>query len=165
MPYRTVLKRGIVVEEAPAFNLPFKSTVALRAENGAVDTASVLKWVHKFIEFTNDLRCKNRKVLLIYDGYRSHPSLEVLKLFLLNNIIVYALLAHMSGKTQPLDTVLFSVFKQSLNRNIRNVTLSEEQRELNMFVTCALLSRAHEKSFTPSNMLVFVGRGLACGCH
>ena len=152
MPYRTVLKGGIVVEETPACNLPFKSTVALRAENGAVDTANFVKWAHTFVEFTNDLRCNNRKVLLIYDGYRSHLSLQVLELFHLNDIIVYALPAHTSGKTQPLDTVLFSVFKQSLNRIINNITLSEEQRELNMFDICALLSRAYEESFTPSNI-------------
>lgn len=50
-----------------------------------------------------DLTEGDRKVILLYDGYRSHMSLAVLELFRKKCFIAYALPAPTSGTTQPLD--------------------------------------------------------------
>lgn len=60
-------------------------------------------WANKFVEFVADLTANNRKLLLIYDGYRAHLSLEVVEIFANNNIAMYALRAHTSGNTQPIQ--------------------------------------------------------------
>ena len=44
----------------------------------------------------------------MYDGYRSHMSLQVLTTFELGGIFVFALPAHTSGSTQPPDISVFS---------------------------------------------------------
>ena len=49
LPYRTVARGGIDVEETAACNLPYKSRLALRANNGPVDTEHFMKWAQKFV--------------------------------------------------------------------------------------------------------------------
>lgn len=77
-------------------------------------------------------------MILIYDGYKSHMSLQVLELFSQNKIIVYDLPAHTSGNPQPLDVVAFSVFKSSLNYAL-NAAISKERMISGtdlLFATC-----------------------------
>ena len=80
-----------------------------------MDIHNVLNWGFAFVESVKDLAASKRKLLLIYDAYRSHITLNVLDLFHSNNVIVYALPAHTSRKTEPLDVVMFSPFKKALN--------------------------------------------------
>ena len=68
---------------------------------------NILEWCDYFIANVKDLTRGGRKVLLILDGYRSHMSLAALETLDFNNAIVYALPAHTSGKTQPLDATIF----------------------------------------------------------
>ena len=106
VPFRTVLRAGRIVDETPISNLPLRSTVALRQENGGVDTQNFRNWANKFVLFVAELTANDRKVLLIYDGYRAHLSVEVLEIFANNNIVVYALPAHTSEKTPGYSSVL-----------------------------------------------------------
>ena len=53
---------------------------------------------------------KNRKVLLVLDGYRSHMTYQALRILRNGGVIVYALPAHTSGYTQPLDVSVFGTF-------------------------------------------------------
>ena len=152
LPYRNVLCNGRVRTETPACNLPINSCLALRQENGGVDTVNFLHWAYSFVSFVGPLVANNRKVLLIYDGYRAHLSLDILELFYHNNIIVYALPAHTSGKLQPLDTVLFSVFKNSLNKACGRVSLVDQDKPLDIFDFCSLLREAYIDSFTVRNI-------------
>ena len=152
LPCRTVRVGNQTVDETPACKLPPGFTLALRTENGSVDTVNFLNWAYNFVDHVKHLRANNRKVLLIYDAYRAHISLEVLELFLSNNIIVYALPAHSSGKTQPLDTVLFSVFKTSLNTVLSNCAAVQCQNPFDLFDVCAILTEAYHMSFTVKNV-------------
>ena len=72
IPYRTGLRNGRVVYETPASRLPHKAAVALRAELGGVDSDNFANWACVFVESIQDLLKDGRKVLLVYDGYRSH---------------------------------------------------------------------------------------------
>lgn len=60
-------------------------------------------------------------------------SLRFLGLFKANNIVVYALPAHTSRKTQPLDVLGFSLFKVALNFAISTVLSANELDELDMY--------------------------------
>ena len=65
----------------------------MREENGGVDRYNFISWAQTFVLYVSDLTANNRRVLLVYDGYRSHLSLEVLELFRRNHIVVYVLSA------------------------------------------------------------------------
>lgn len=55
-----------------------------------------------------------RNILLTYNAYTENISLRLIDMFNKNGIIAYALPAHSSGKTEPLNFVLFIAFKQAL---------------------------------------------------
>ena len=94
-----------------------------------------------------------RKVLLILDGYRSHMSLAALETLDFNNVIVYALPAHTSGKTQPLDVTIFSPFKSVLNEAINLAIAKDEQNTWDTFAFCSMLRYAYKKSFSNGNII------------
>jgi len=162
MPYRTVLKNGVAVDDTPACNLPPRSCVALRLENGGVDSENFRNWALRFVTFVSDLTEGGRKVLLTYDAYRAHLSLEVLELFSANNIIVYAVPAHTSGKSQPLDVVLFSSFKNALNDVALRCTSPDITQKLGIFEFFSFFREAYAKSFTTTNIQAGFRRSGLC---
>lgn len=102
--------------------------VTVREEIGGVDSGNFYNWACDFVRDIVDLTAYGRKVLLIYDMSSTHMSLRVLELFLPKNVIVYALPAHTSVKTQQLDVVVFSPFKEALNAARRAVWQSHAMR-------------------------------------
>ena len=66
-----------------------------------MDKYNFLLWVRTFVEYTRDLRSDRRKILLVYDAYKFHISLEVLGVFKRYGIIIYALPAYTPGKHSP----------------------------------------------------------------
>ena len=79
----------------------------MRRDACCVNSECFYKWAKYFIEYVKDLTTGSRKLLLTFDGYPSHMSLKVMQLFYENGIVVYALHAHTSGRTQPCDVHLF----------------------------------------------------------
>ena len=123
-----------------------------REENGGIDTPRFLDWGYSFVKHVEPLPRGGRKVLPIYDGYRAHLSLAVLDLFHKNNIIVYVLPSQTSGKTQPLDVVLFSVFKNRLQDAITSCAAPGGGRHYDLFDLCALIRDAYYRTFTVHNV-------------
>ena len=152
VPYREVLQNGIVLPETPLSRLPRTSVLATREENGGVDKHNFLSWAYTFIDYTRDLRSGGRKILLVYDAYRSHISLEVLGVFKNHGIEIYAVPAHTSGKTQPLDVVVFSVFKNALNDAVSNCSGFKNERKLDLYDLCGILKQAYHVAFTRANI-------------
>lgn len=111
-----------------------------------------LSWAYTFVDYTRDLRSGGRKILLVYDAYRSHISLEVLGVFKNHGIEIYALPAHTSGKTQPLDVVPFSVLKNALNDTVSNCSGFIDERKLDLFDLCAIMKQAYDFAFTRANI-------------
>lgn len=101
-----------------------------------------------FVDSVLDLTAGVRKLLLTYNGYRSHMSLRVLELFDKNDIISYALLAHTSSKTQLLDVVLFRSFKTAFNESLYKISHFSHIDLLDTFDFCTLLNNAYNSTFT-----------------
>ena len=116
------------VVETYADSLPRRSIVTMGEEVGGVDSINVLNWAVQFLQDNKDLTVNNRKLILIYDGYRSHMSVPVLEILHKHNTIDYALPAHTSGKTQPLDFCAFSPFKAALNEAL-NMTVKKDAED------------------------------------
>ena len=90
--------------------------------------------------------------MLTYNEYTAHLSLEVLLLFRTNRIVVYALPANTSGKTQPLDLVAFSAYKRELNPAIARTVGTGMKAHVDMYEYCQILTTAYYKAFTHSNI-------------
>ena len=80
-------------------------------------------------------------------------SLQALELFHKAGIIVYALSAYTSGKTQPLDLVAFSVFKEKVKNAISNTAVPLHQHLLTLYQFCDCLRVAYRETFVPPNIV------------
>lgn len=87
--------------------LPRNSYTFFREAGGGIDKHNFIAWAEEFVNEVKDLTDGSRKVLLLYDGYRSHMSLKALSIFEKAGIIACAIPAHTSGTTKPLDVGLF----------------------------------------------------------
>ena len=143
---------GEEVIETFADCFPRKTTITARSDIAGVDKRNFLRWAHTFVEEVSDLTAGGRKVLLIYDGYRSHMSVSVLEVLRDGGVEVYVLPAHTSGATQPLDVSLFSPLKDVLNSLIASVARTDEQIVYGKFEFAKFISRAYELSFTPDKV-------------
>jgi len=152
LPFRNVVRAGEVVSETYHDHLPARAVVAMREELGGVDSSNFLAWARSFVEHVQYLVRGGRPILLIYDAYRSHMSLAVLELLLQNNIVVYALPAHTSGKTQPLDVVLFGIFKLTLRDLLVTLLSAEDYTKYNMYDFCRLPRHAYHEAFSRANI-------------
>lgn len=88
LPFREVRMHGQTRVETLSSHLPRVSVVAMRKEGGGVDGEVFYQWALHFTEHIKDLTTGGRHVLLIYDGYRSHMTLRVLKHLRDSNVVV-----------------------------------------------------------------------------
>ena len=86
----------------------------MHEEGGGIDSTNIIEWAQKFVLIVQDLTRNGRHILLVYDVYAAHMVYRVLEMFSSNRVVVYALPSYTSSKTEPLDTVVFSVFKREL---------------------------------------------------
>ncbi|XP_041458835.1 uncharacterized protein LOC121410667 [Lytechinus variegatus] len=68
-----------------------------------------------FTPFVDARREKGEKVILIYDGHKSHVPINVIKHAREHNIVLFLLPAHTSHFLQPLDVGVFSPLKSYYN--------------------------------------------------
>lgn len=143
---------GRSATETYADYLPRGSCLAVGKESGGFDAQMFLEWAKVFAKRLRDLTSNGRKVLIIYDSYATYMRIRVLEMFRANNILVYALPAHTSGKTQPLDDFAFAFFKRSLIDAIAKVQRANVLEELDMYAYCTLLTVAYYVTFTRENV-------------
>ena len=62
-----------------------------------------------FIEFSKEV--KERPLLLIYDGYFPHVSINVIKIAISEDITIMKFPPHVTYMLQPLDVTCFSPLK------------------------------------------------------
>jgi len=153
LPYREVLEHGHKQVQTYDDLLPRGSLIYMREEVGGVDSDAFLDWAKHFIIHVRDLTQNGRKVLLTFDGYRSHMSLRVLQLLHDNSVVVYALPAHTSGKTQPCDVQLFGAFKTRLNEVICEAADPFRISQFDTFDFCNFLRQSMDDTFTRQSIV------------
>ena len=92
--------------------------VATRKDVASVDKINFDEWARRITGDMNDLTANGRKLLLLYDGYRSHTCVQALELFK-KNIVAFALPAHASGVTKPLDLSVFNPGRRTIASYLR----------------------------------------------
>ena len=123
-----------------------------RQENGGIDTTRFMEWGYTFVDYFESLTANGQNVLLIHNGFQAHLSLSILELFERNTTIAYVSPALTSGKTQPLDVVLFSVFKDRLQDAVSSCAAPGSGQLYDVFDLCSMIRRAYEQSFNASNI-------------
>ena len=73
---------------------------------------------------------------------------------------MYAIPAHTSGKLQPCDAVLFSVFKAALNKALAATINANVQSQIDSFMFLAMLRYAYKEAATSASIRVSFRR---CG--
>ena len=153
LPFRQVVRDGITTTDSVADFLPSESLLACRRENGGVNNEIFYNWATHLVKHVQQHTPNGHKTLLSFSGYRSHMSLNSINYLHHNNVIVYALPAHTSGKTQPLDVVLFSPFKKYLRDSTDLVVSRDGIEKFDVFDFCGMLRHACEKSFSWKNSI------------
>ena len=124
----------------------------MREEGGRIDMRIFIRWAGLFLEEVRDLTLKDRKVLLLYEGYRSHMSYEALKILDIGNVIAFALPAHTSGTTQPLDVGIFGPYKGNINRRLLETCSTVDNTVYAVFDLPRILKEAYVLSFKVQNI-------------
>lgn len=81
-------------------------------------------------------------------------GLEVLQVLEHGGVIAYALPAHTSGTTQPLDVGLFGPFKSHVDNAINSISATglDSDKPYDCFDFLKLLTEAYNSAMTPSNV-------------
>ena len=161
LPYLIACRVRERVVETYANYLPRNSAAIMRQEVYGIDAVNFMNWARLFVEHVRDLTYGGRKILLIYNGCRSHMSLAVLEYLRSNEVEVYALPAHTSEFTQTCDSLLFSKFKGKLNRSLRVAAAGHKLNRYSCFDYCSMLREAHHHATTRSNIIASFEK---CSC-
>lgn len=110
----------------------------------------MLAWVDSYLAETKELR-RTGKALVIFDGYSSHLSLRVLLRLVEKNVIVYALPAHTSHLTQPLDVTVFGPMKEAVKSRVSAYvnSLANVLSKFIIYTVCELITEAYVLAATP----------------
>ena len=66
-------------------------------------------------------------ILILYDGHRSHFSLDLIEWAKTNNIILFVLPPHCSHILQPMDVGCFGPSKSNIGRNARHLPIAMDE--------------------------------------
>lgn len=126
LPYRVLLllPDGSETTESAASLLPPDSLLTTRPEIGGMDDRIFMLWCKNFVQRISYLTANGRRVLHVYDGHRSHMILRCLKTLKEGSVEAYAIPAHTSGTTQPLDISVFGPFKKAINEFLSQLSKS-----------------------------------------
>lgn len=155
LPYRVIKSdNGVEVTESLADCIPRHGYVTTRKDVAGIDKFSFHRWAERFVKEVEDLTRGGRKVLLIYDGYRSHMGIRALETLRSGGVIAYALPAHTSGTLQPLDVGTFRAFKDNLKNIVSELSSSEsgDMASYDTFDFLKMMKVAHEEAFTRANI-------------
>lgn len=108
--------------------LPQNALVLVREEVEAVHSSIFQRYAEFFVKDTEHLRKDYRKILLLYDGYRSYMNISAVETFADTGMIAYELPAHTNSTAQLLNCSVFASlkahFRQLVDRICRTNTRS-----------------------------------------
>lgn len=147
--YRTLVDG---VTQTPAEFLPHDTLVCYHNPAG-VNGPIMETWTASYLDQTKELRATG-KTMVIFNGYASHLSIRVLRMFRENNTIVYALPSHTSHVTQSLDVAVFGPMKAHARQRLSVFANSPTnfRAKLNVYVAREIITQAHLLSTTPGNI-------------
>ena len=93
------------------------------------------------------------KVLLLYDGHKSHYCASLIEWARDNNIILFVLPPHTSHILQPLDICVFGPFKRIYYSLCDKFMKENPGMVISRYNLCSLICRASQLAATPANIV------------
>jgi hypothetical protein len=131
---------------------PTPGWVYALSDTGFTDSYISLQWLKLVFDPQTKQRANNKPRVLIWDGFGTHETLEVLEFCFENNIILCRLASHTSHKTQPCDVGAFGPLKTAYREQVERMELGGVNTVGKQHFTY-LYSPAREKAFTKRNIL------------
>ena len=122
------------------------------SESGYTDSRISLEWLKRVFDPQTKERANGRPRLLIFDGFGSHETLEMLEFCFDNNIIPCRLPSHTSHKLQPCDVAVFGPLKAAYRDEIERLERGGVGTIGKSHFTY-LYSPARARAFTKKNIL------------
>ena len=127
---------------------------------GAAGTVTASGWsnVEVFREYLQDHfmkyvqgRDSSEPILILYDGHRSHFSLDLIEWAKTNNMILFVLPSHCSHILQPMDVGFFGPLQIKYSQECQTFSRCNG-RMVSRYDVCALACKAYSAALTPANL-------------
>lgn len=118
------LPDGICGLETVSSVLISDSLLSDREDKPVINSNLFLTLCIIFDERASHLTASRRKVLILYDGYKSHMTFNALNILSSGNIEAYSLPSNTSGTTQPSDMSVFYPYKIYINEYLYRISSS-----------------------------------------
>jgi len=105
-----------------------------------------------FIKFIPN-RDDDHKVLVLYDGHKSHISMSLITWVKENNIILFVLPPHTSHILQQMDVSCFGPFEKAWGAACHSFLRSSGGQIITRYDVCKLACNVYTKTLTPQNLL------------
>jgi hypothetical protein len=122
------------------------------SESGYTDSKITLEWLKRVFDPQTKGQANKKPRVLIFDGFGTHETIEVLEFCLENNIILCRLPSHTSHKLQPCDVGVFSSLK-GIYRDKADTLFRGGANTVGKEHFTSLYSPAREKALTKRNIL------------
>ena len=96
-------------------------------------------------------RDSSEPILILYDGHRSHFSLDLIEWAKTNNMIRFVLPPHCSHMLQPMDVGCFGPLQIKYNQECQTFSRSNV-RMVSRYDVCALACKAYSSVLNPVNL-------------
>jgi hypothetical protein len=104
--------------------------------------------------FFNFIHCTDEcPVLLLYDGHKSHITLNVIEWAKAKNVILFVLPPHTSQLTQPLDVGVFGPFRRVYNQSVQKFKRQHPLQAITKYNITSIICNAYLLAFTPTNLI------------
>jgi DDE superfamily endonuclease len=144
-----ITRGSYIIERWLAPDLP-SDTLYATSESGYTNDALALEYIQYFDRLTAP-RSRGARRLLLFDGYGSYLTVEVIRYCDNHGIILMALLSHTSHLLQPLDIGCFQlykhIYKEEIERLIRRGEYTFDRQE---FFFC--LANVRNRALTASTI-------------
>ncbi|WAR16706.1 LOW QUALITY PROTEIN: hypothetical protein MAR_031300 [Mya arenaria] len=131
-----------------------------RATPGSAGTMSDSGWSNssvflKYLEnhFLHHVNTRDRAVLVLFDGHKSHANLTLANLGKQHNIVFFVLPPHTSHVTQPLDVGCFGPLKSFYNSECQIFMRKNPGMQLNRYNVAAISGKAYNKGVAAQNLI------------
>ena len=91
------------------------------SKSGYTDSEISLEWLKRVFDPQTRVIANNKPRLLLWDGFGTHETVEILEFCLENNIIPCRLPSHTSHKLQPCDVGVFSSLKTAYRDQVEQL--------------------------------------------
>jgi hypothetical protein len=91
-------------------------------------------------------------VLLLYDGHKSHISLELIEWAQNQHIVLFVLPAHTSHVLQPMDIGCFGPFERIFNNECHKFMRQNCSKPITKYNVCSLACKAYLLALSPGNL-------------